>query len=280
MPKNSYTYKKNRKSKRTNKKRTNKRRFPTIPQFRNLAPNSLMLRDSYQTQLKLVPLGVVAGMSGLPHVALFKAASGYDIFKPVSTSRESWVELSGTVGNLASLTNSLAAPRRLYSHYYVLGSKMTVTFQPTCNIQVNPEENNVQVACGLTRDSLWPTGSAAAGTSMNEITKARNSSSRQMIGNSNHGTVGNRAKIFSSYAPKSILGINDVVDNEDLKVNVIDGDPTEETYFYIYLTGMNKATALDPTQIPNYLINVRIDYLLKFVEPQDNHNEAIGSNVD
>lgn len=277
MPKTSYK-KKNNNRKRAKRGRKGRKRYPTIPQFRNLAPNSLMLRDTFQSQIKLVPLGTVAGMSGLPHVALFKCSSGYDIFKPVNSSRESWLQLSGTIGNLQSLINTNAAPRRLYSHYYVMGSKITATFQPTSNIQTNPEENNVQVACGITRDALWPTASAAAGTSLHEITQARNSASRQMIGNSNYGKVGNRAKMWASYSPKDILGITDTTDNDELKVSVVDGDATENTYFYVYLNGLNKATALDPTQIPNYLINVKIDYLLKFVEPLDNHNEAIGSN--
>lgn len=276
-----YNYKKkNGKNKRKNgKKGRGRKRFPTIPQFRNLAPNSLMLRDTYQSQIKLVPLGTVAGMSGLGHVCLFKCAGGHDIYKPVSSARESWVQLSGTIGSLQSLINTNAAPRRLYSHYYVMGSKMTVTFQPTSNIQTNPEENNVMVALGITRDSLWPTASAAASSSLNEVQQARNSTCRQMIGNSNYGKVGNRARLFASYSPQSILGIKDTEDNDELKVNVVDGDPTEETYYYIYINGLNKATALDPTQVPNYLINVKIDYLLKFVEPLDNHNEAIGSNV-
>ena len=159
-------------------------------------------------------------MSGLPHVCFFKCASGYDIYKPLTSSRESWVHLSGTVGSVQSLISSYAAPRRLYSHYYVMGSKMSVSFQPTCNIQVNPEENNVQVACGITRDALWPTASSGAATSLNEVVRARNSTSRQMIGNSNYGRAGNRAKLWASYSPKTILGITETTDNDELKVSV------------------------------------------------------------
>lgn len=264
-------------TKRTKKKTKSRyqRRYPIVPQFRDLAPDSMMLRDSYQTQIKLIPLGSIAGQSGLPHVIMFKCASGYDVYKPVSSGRESFTQVSGTTGTLHSLLTTASAYRRSYSHYYVLGSKMTVSLQSTANIQTNPEENNIVVACGVTRDSAWPTAGLASGTAIGDVQRARNSTSRQLIGNSNYGRVGNRAKIWASYSPKSALGITDTTDCDELKVSVVDGDPSEETYFYVYINGLNTATALDPTQISNQLLTVKIDYMLKFVEPIQNHNESL-----
>jgi hypothetical protein len=140
--------------KRNNKKvkrRTNKKNYKqtmVIPQYRNLAPQSVMIKDSFQCQLKLIPTGTLAGLSHYPHIAFFDAADGYGIFNPQSSGRETWDILSQSTANeLPSLQSSVSPYRRGYSHYYVLGSKLTATFIPTANY-TSGIEGNVQLACG------------------------------------------------------------------------------------------------------------------------------------
>ena len=74
-----------------------------------------------------------------------------------------------------------------------------------------------------------------------------------------------------------ILGIEDTVDCEDLKVSVVDGKAGEASHFFIALQGLNNGGAGDPTKIAPYIINVRIDYTLKFTEPVQNVNDPINS---
>lgn len=258
-----------------NKKRWNNRKV--IPQYRNLAPNILMLRDSYQTQIKLVPSGTTRGLSHYPHVCFFRASSGHDIFQPANTARGNFLQLSGTLNDLQSLQSANPmAYRSMYSHYYVLGAKLSVTFQPTANPNGSGllMENNIQVGCGLSRDMGWPTSGAASGSSLQSLTQAKNASVRQLIANDNN-TNAARCRLFSGYSPQRALGIKDTDDNEDLKVSVLDGNAAEATFFYITLTGLNPGGATDPEQIVPYIINVKIDYTLKFVEPNESKNQPI-----
>lgn len=272
--------KKNYKRKRRNyNKGNNKRVVARIPQYRNLAPNNLLLRDTYQTQIKLVPAGTVRGLSHYPHVCFFRASSGHNIFNPVNTARGAFTQLAGTLGDLQSLQSaSPMAYRSMYSHYYVLGAKMVVSFQPTANPNGSTllMENNVQVGCGLARDMAWPTSGAASGSSLNSLTQAKNATTRQIIANDS-ATAGKygRCRLWSGYSPKHALGIKDTTDNEDLKVSVLDGNANESTFFYITLTGLNAGGATDPEQIVPYIINVKIDYTLKFVEPNESKNEPL-----
>lgn len=278
----TYPYWKRKRTYRRRRKRQFKgvvrNQISRIPQFKNLNPSSMFLRDSYQTQLKLVPNATLGGASYAPHVCLFRAAGAGSIYNPISSGRESWLQLSGTSPSVGSVSSG-SAPRGQYNHYYVMGAKMTVSFQPTANNQDSTyhDENNVQVACGLSRDALWPTANAAGGTTLQEITHATNSKSRQTFGNTMTGAVGNRVTMTQSYSPKRVLGISDTADNEDLKVKTADGVPHEETWFYIYLAGLNTGLASDPHTIPNYIINVKIDYLLKFTEVIDQVNIALNA---
>lgn len=275
MPKNSYRYKKNNKRNRKNNKRRQK--IVKIPQYRNLAPNTVLLRDTFQTQLKMIPQGSVNGASHYPHVVFFDASSGHNIYQPVSTNRVIWSQLSGTLTDLKSVSSVHPSfYRRGYSHYYVLGSKMTVSFQPTANAQGIATENNLQVSCGTSRDSLFPSAGNASGTSLTGITEARNASSRQILSNpTGASSTYSKTRLFSSYSPRKLLGIKDTTDNEDLKVSVNDGKANEQTFFWICVQGLNGATIQDPTQQIPMLINVKVDYTLKFVEPNEAMNEPI-----
>lgn len=267
--------------KKKNGKRNNKRGWKLIiPQYRNLTPQTVLIKDSFQCQLKLVPSGSVAGMSHYPHVALFDAADGYGIFNPISSGRETWDVLSQTTANeLQSLQSTSSPYRRNYSHYYVLGSKMTATFIPTANY--NPAiEGNVQISCGVTRDSNWPAAGVGSGTSLREFTQARNTTTRQIMaaraGSTNPQQL-SRCRMFASYSPQHLLGVKDTTDCEDLKVSVSDGKVGEATHYYIALQGLNLGGAGDPTKILPFIINVRIDYTMKFTEPVQNHNDPLNS---
>ncbi len=154
---------------------------------------------------------------------------------------------------------------------------MTATFIPTANY--NPAiEGNVQIACGLTRDQQWPAAGAASGTTLRSFSQARNTTTRQIMaaraGSTNPQQLA-RCRMFSSYSPQHILGIKDTTDCEDLKVSVVDGKAGEATFFYIALQGLNNGGASDPDKILPFIINVRIDYTLKFTEPQQDQNSPI-----
>lgn len=260
-------------------RRNKNQRKLVIPQYRNLAPQSVVIRDTFQCQLKLVPTGTVSGMSHYPHVCFFDAADGYNIYNPVNSGRESWQVLSQTTANELQCLQSTNSPyRRAYSHYYVLGSKMTATLIPTANY--NPHiEGNVQLACGLSRDNAWPSAGSGSGTSLREFTQARNTTTRQIMASPGVAAGApqalSRCRMFSSYSPKKILGINDTTDNDDLKVSVVDGKVGEASHFFLALQGLNTGISTDPTGIAPYIINVKIDYILKFTEPVQNVNEPI-----
>lgn len=251
----------------------------TIPQYRNLAPQSVMVRDTFQCQLKLKPTATLAGSSHLPHVAFFDAADGYLIYNPLSSGRENWNTLSDTYNNtLQSLQSTNSQFRRNYSHYYVMGSKMTVTMIPTANYVANIE-GNVQLACGITRDTSWPVANQMNGTPLTEFTQARNTTVKQIMASPGVAAGApqalSRVRMFSSYSPQKLLGITDTTDCEDLKVSVVDGKVGEASHYYIALQGMNLGAASDPAQIAPYIINVKIDYLLKFTEPEPQNNYPI-----
>lgn len=272
-----------RKSKRpVKRKRVNKnQKMLRIPQFRNLAPQSILVRDSYQCQLKMMPTGSLPGLSHYPHVAFFDAADGYHIFNPVNSGRENWNILSETLNStLQSLTAVTSPYRNNYTHYYVMGSKMTVTFIPTANYNANIE-GNVQLACGITRDSSWPTAGSASGTPLKEFTQARNTTTRQIMASPGVAAGApqalSRARMFSSYSPKNLLAIKDVTDNDDLKVSVVDGKVGEASHYFIALQGLNLGGAGDPDAIAPYIINVKIDYTLKFTEPNQQINDPLNA---
>lgn len=248
-----------------------------IPQYRNLAPQSVMVRDTYQTQLKMTPSGTVNGASHYPHIVHFDASSGFNIYNPTTTNRGTWLQLSGTLADLKSL-NSVhpSLYRRGYSHYYVLGAKMSVSFQPTANSQGVTTENNLQVSCGISRDSAFPAAGNVSGTTLSGVTEARNCTTRQILSNPT-GASRNKVRMFSSYSPKQLLGIKDTTDAEDLKVSVIDGKPLEQSFFWICIQGLNGATIQDPVQQIPMIVNVKIDYTLKFVEPNQSINEPINA---
>lgn len=248
-----------------------------IPQYRNLAPQSVMIRDTYQTQLKMTPQGSVNGASHYPHVVHFDASSGYNVYNPTTTNRGTWLQLSGTLADLKSL-NSVhpSLYRRGYSHYYVLGAKMSVSFQPTANSQGTTTENNLQVSCGISRDSAFPTAGNASGTTLSGVTEARNAQSRQILSNPT-GASRTKVRMFASYSPKTLLGIRDTMDNEDLRVSTIDGKASEQSFFWICIQGLNGATISDPVQQIPMIVNVKIDYTLKFVEPNESVNEPLNA---
>jgi len=250
-----------------------------IPQFRNLAPQSITIRDTYQTQIKMSDQGSVNGMSALPHVAFWEASSGYAIFNPLAAGgRSSWSTLSATASNMLGSLTTISQYRRSYSHYYVLGSKMTVTVMPTANYNAGIE-GNVQIACGTVRDMSWPTSTSSGGTPLGEFTDARNTTTRQIMASPGVAAgapqAGSRARMFATYSPKSTLGIKDVEDNEDLRVSVVDGKATEKTFFYLALQGLNPGGGSDPVAIAPYIINVKVDYTLKFVEPIAQFNQPL-----
>lgn len=273
-----------RNNRRYNKKKRgykkNKYGLMTIPQYRNLTPQSVVIKDSFQCQLKLVPTGTVAGMSHYPHVVMFDAADGYGILNPINSGRETWDVLSQTTANeLQSLQSSTSPYRRNYSHYYVLGSKLTATLIPTANYTPQPE-GNIQISCGISRDNAWPTAGAGTGTSLREFTQARNCTTRQIMAaraGSTSPQQNSRCRMFSSYSPSKLLGIKDTTDCEDLKVSVNDGKVGEASHYYIALQGLNLGGGSDPEKILPYIINVRIDYVLKFTEPQQNHNDPLNA---
>ena len=78
--------------------------------------------------------------------------------------------------------------------------------------------------------------------------------------------AGSRARMFATYSPKTVLGIKDVEDNEDFRVSVVDGKATEKIFFYLALQGLNPGGGSDPVGIAPYIINIKVDYTLKFVE--------------
>jgi len=250
-----------------------------IPQFRNLAPQSITIRDSYQTQLKVADLGSINGMSALPHVAFWDASCGSIIFNPQAAGgRTQWSTLSATDNNMLGSLTTISQYRRSYSHYYVLGSKLTVTVMPTANY--NPGiEGNVQIACGTVRDMSWPSATSSGGTPLGEFTDARNTTTRQIMASPGVAAgapqAGSRARMFATYSPKKLLGIKDVEDNEDLRVSVVDGKSTEKTFFYLALQGLNPGGGSDPTSIAPYIVNVKVDYTLKFVEPISQFNQPL-----
>ena len=266
--------------KKNNKKKYSKNNLMVIPQYRNLTPQSVIIKDTFQCQLKLQPNGSVAGMSHYPHVAMFDAADGYGIFNPISSGRETWDILSQTTANeLQSLQSSTSPYRRNYSHYYVLGSKLTCTLIPTANYN-SAIEGNVQIACGVSRDSSWPTAGVGSGTSLREFTQARNCTTRQIMAaraGSTNPQQNSRCRMYASYSPKKLLGIKDTTDCEELKVNVVDGKVGDDSHYFIALQGLNLGGAGDPTKILPYIINVKIDYTLKFTEPQQNHNDPLNA---
>ena len=277
MPPRKYKKKNYKKKRRGNKNQQMLR----IPQYRNLAPQSILVRDSYQCQLKLEPTGTIAGMSHYPHVAHFDAADGYAIFNPVNSGRENWNVLSETLNStLQSLTAVTSPYRNNYTHYYVMGSKMTVTFIPTANYNANIE-GNVQLSCGISRDSTWPTAGTGSGTSLKEFTQARNTTTRQIMASPGVAAGApqalSRCRMFSSYSPKKLLAIKDVTDNSDLKVSVVDGKAGEASHYFIALQGLNLGGAADPDGIAPYIINVKIDYTLRFTEPNQQINDPLNA---
>lgn len=252
-----------------------------IPQFRNLAPQSVVIRDTFQTQLKLNDNASVAGMSALPHVCFFDASAGNIIYNPINAGgRSVWSVLSTTQNNQLGSLSTISEYRRSYSHYYVLGSKMTVTFLPTANYTAGIE-GNVQVSAGLTRDMSWPTATVGGGTPLGEFTEARNMTTRQIMASPGVAAgapqAGSRARLFATYSPKKHLGLKDTVDNDDLRVSVVDGKAPEQSLFVIALQGLNPGGASDPDKIAPYIINVKVDYTLKFVEPISQFNAALNA---
>lgn len=137
----------------------------------------------------------------------------------------------------------------MYEHYTVIGSKITITFQPTASSSSN---QNAVVGIALKNSAVAP-GDA------NEYLEGRNTVYKFISNTTNSGIQ--PVRLSMTYSPKKFLSNSAPLSDPYLKGNA-SANPIEESYFVAFADNVDNSTDLNAIQA-----HVHLEYMVVFHEP-------------
>lgn len=251
---------------RKNGKRRNNRKpnfFQRIPQANNLMKSNPMVRYQYVDTIKFTP--TVAQTAQLMGIIPFLANGLYQ--SGFSASNGVW-------GGSMSHVNSSLRPDGFqtyedhYNHYVVLGSKisMRIRLDQNQSFVVGGTEKSKELFFALQlADDL---GGFDSGGTVEEVKNQLNTVTRTM----SYSNMAQAKQIYltGTYSPKKQYNIKDTADNDYLSVdNIPTGVPSEFAYWKLFYKGAWKDDVLT---LPDVFIDYKIDYIVKYQEPNVSSN--------
>lgn len=262
---------------------------PTNSLYRNSIPRTLQIATRRNTKqvlrfvsnqcYKVIPGGNVGGMENV--FLKFRANSIYDI--NVGNSGNGALNANGTwdpqdaaaYGPSQATINAEGWDdwKDRYSHFTVLGSKISVTYEP-----IGIDGANVAVPCTAYINLAGNTSQIATGSEMSLINKLpytkrasmvpaqTNSQGGGLVSSSTWNNQG--VRMYHFYSTKSFEGVKDVSDNEQLKGNMLSSPavPQEGSFFTVGLRNtIPSGTATD--RMLNGILRVKIEYITLLTEP-------------
>lgn len=224
-----YVRKTTRKPNRVRRKRVYRKR-KTISSF-NKAP----MPNKFASKLRYVELSVISpGVAGIAGVRVMSANGLYD---PSITG----------VGHQPRGFDQLMT---MYDHFVVVGSRITVTFS-TIYATAYPA-----MICGINLKD-----SATVYTDPNDYQEGRNLVTRTIKGTSTSSET-SICTISKSFSCKKFLGRSHPLSDPQLKGDV-GNNPAEQAYYHVWSAPLDGST-----DTGNIRVNIRIDYLVIFIEPR------------
>lgn len=241
---------------------------------------SQMLKFSKNMVYKIRPGGTVGGMENC--FLQFRANSIYNIFanNGASNAGGTWSSQDATAyGPLVPLVNAdgYSDWSNRYFHSTVVGSKITVTFEPTGIDSALATATNA-VPCTLYIIKSGSDASIGTGTEMATINALPYTKKAHITPQSStFGTAGSATyrstnqqgcRLSMGYSAKSFEGVTSVLDNDQLKgqMGAAPAIPADVSFFTVGLRNMFPSGAAVDAMISGVL-NVKIEYTAILTEP-------------
>lgn len=149
-----------------------------------------------------------------------------------------------------------------FQHFTVLGSKLSLTYEPIGTVAGEPSTLYAGVA-GIANQ-------ISATTDMDAISKLPYYKRAQILGSSTQG-FGIGKRLYQFYSAKKFEGVKDVIDNQQLRgrfPNSVTGDllnqPGEQSFYYFGVVNTVASTGSAPS--PG-IMRARVEYIVKLSEP-------------
>jgi len=239
-----------------------------------------MLKFSKNMVYKIRPGGTVGGMENC--FLQFRANSIYNIFANNGSSNAggTWASQDSTAyGPLVPLVNAdgYSDWSNRYFHSTVVGSKITVTFEPTGIDSAAPAATNA-VPCTLYIIKSGSDASIGTGTEMATINALPYTKKAHITPQSStFGTAGSATyrstnqqgcRLSMGYSARSFEGVTSPLDNDQLKgqMGAAPVIPADVSFFTVGLRNMFPSGAAADAMISGVL-NVKIEYTAILTEP-------------
>ena len=149
-----------------------------------------------------------------------------------------------------------------YQHFTVLGSKISVTFEPYGTGEDQGQPGMLALKVSGVNGTIDANTNAAAINRLPYLKKGH------VMGacNQNRGT-----RLYAFYSAKKFEGVKDVIDNSALRgrfnqASPGTGVPGERSFFEVALCKLNPAVG---PQMPKGILSVRIEYIVHLGEPTE-----------
>lgn len=272
MPKR-FTKKSNRTYKRKSNKKMYRMPIPTTIQIatrRNLAQTlKFVVNQTYVYDGTKTPNGKCAFLN-------YRCNSIFNSSMPNSLTADEWRSQEPAIyDNLASNLKTPPATgwaewTERFSHFFVLGSKLTYTFEPN--------------STGAPATLFTHISGAAAAITINstsaEMNKLpycnRKSVTSQLLAGIN-SSAGCKGSI--NYSAKKAHGVKDVQDNSILRgrfansgLGTTGSAPSEQSFFYLALAPVDPNST---ASMPSGVFRVKVEYVVRLVEPTETNQVQV-----
>lgn len=274
--------KRQRRRRRPLKKRGNPYRLsvPRTLQIATRRNKSQVLRFVSNQIYKVRPGGTVGGMENV--FLRLRANSIYDIMQADGSANApgTWTPQDpASYGTSVTTVNAdgWSDWYDRYFHFTVIGSKITVVFEPTGVNNASSTATNA-VPCAVYIVKSGSNTAIATGTEMSDINKLPYTVKGHITPqNSTFGSAGSATyrsttqagcALSMGYSAKKFEGVKDVRDNEQLKgaMGSSPATPDEKSYFTVGLRNIIPSGAASDTMVSG-VMSIKIEYITLLSEP-------------
>ncbi|AXQ66297.1 MAG: putative capsid protein [Circoviridae sp.] len=270
-------YKRSRQKKKTYRKINNRfKTKSTNSMYRNSTPRTIqiatrrnksqVLRFVTNQVYKVEPGGSVGGMECV--FLTIRANSIYDIMKYNGNHVAGGTFTSQNPAVYGPNMNPNATgwdewqPR--YSHFTVLGSKITATYQPSGN----GTSDMVPTQFFITKSG--ESAQLSVGNEMAYINSLPYLKKASIIPNQLYDESGyssqSGVRLTSTYSARKFEGVKDVLDNSQLKGRFNGSQPGETTFFNVGLRNIIPSGAAND-RMPDGILTLKVEYIVSLTEP-------------
>jgi len=152
-----------------------------------------------------------------------------------------------------------------FQHFTVLGSKCQVTYEPI-EAQFEPSGGPRFVPATLYVNLAGVTGSISPSTACKDVIQKPYTKRGQIV----QSTAAGGKRLYQFYSAKKFEGVNDVMDNSNLRGRLGTGAvPSENSFYNVGLvpTINNNLGGATTNPVPGGVMRIKMEYIVKLSEP-------------